>query len=193
MLRSSCWSSWEPTACSVVFAGAVRVCVVVVVVFGFGFGLDGGGASGVTEGAVVVGATTVVTGSGRRAVSAGDVLPPASANAQTWPAASAAASPTPASKRMRGDGSRVHHHEAVEPFERLVLRRGSRAARGPHEPRVPARQQVLRLARRTTTSRPRRASRSSATRTAPSFSRGRAGRCRTSRRPSTASAERRER
>jgi hypothetical protein len=72
----------------------------VVVGFGFGF-LGGGGASGVTEGAVVVGATTVVTGAVVVTVSVGDVLPPANANAQTWPADSAAASPTPASNLMR--------------------------------------------------------------------------------------------
>jgi hypothetical protein len=73
-----------------VFGGAVCVCVVVVVFgFGFGFGaglgfgLGAGGASGETVGAVVVGATTVVTGAVvvGGAVSVGEELPPASANA----------------------------------------------------------------------------------------------------------------
>ncbi|MGN6799149.1 MAG: hypothetical protein ACTHKS_13500 [Gaiellaceae bacterium] len=91
-----------------VFAGAVCVRIVAVLVvvvglgfgfgFGFGFGVEVGGASGVTAGAVVVGATTVVTGA-VVVVSAGDALPPASANAQTWPAHNTTANATPASRR----------------------------------------------------------------------------------------------
>lgn len=83
-----------------VFAGAVRVGVVgvVFVVVGFGFGVGVGGASGVTAGAVVVGATTVVTGA-VVVVSVGEALPPARANAQTWPAANTTANAPPARTR----------------------------------------------------------------------------------------------
>lgn len=87
-----------------VFAGAVRVGVVGVVFvvagfgFGFGFGVGVGGASGVTAGAVVVGATTVVTGA-VVVVSVGEALPPARANAQTWPAANTTANAPPARTR----------------------------------------------------------------------------------------------